>query len=64
MNDDFGQDAVTGLEDRLKKDNVPLTKPPFDRGSTNFSGVVAQAKAAAEHVVSRHSARCALVPKE
>jgi ABC-type branched-subunit amino acid transport system substrate-binding protein len=44
QNDDFGQDAVTGLEDRLKKLNVPLTKLPFERGSTNFSGVVTQAK--------------------
>ena len=44
QNDDFGQDAVAGLEERLKKENVPLTKVPFDRGSTNFSGVVAQAQ--------------------
>jgi branched-chain amino acid transport system substrate-binding protein len=44
QNDDFGQDAVAGLEERLKKDNVPLTKLPFDRGTTNFSGVVAQAR--------------------
>jgi ABC-type branched-subunit amino acid transport system substrate-binding protein len=44
QNDDFGQDAVVGLEARLKKDNVPLAKVPFDRGSTNFSGVVAQAR--------------------
>lgn len=44
QNDDFGQDAVIGFEDRLKKSNVPLTKLPFDRGSTNFSGVVAQAR--------------------
>ena len=66
QNDDFGQDAVTGLEDRLKKDNVPLTKLPFDRGSTNFSGVVAQAKAAgAEHVVFLGIPRdAALVLKE
>ena len=44
QNDDFGQDAVIGLEERMKKYNVPLTKLPFDRGSTNFSGVVAQAR--------------------
>jgi branched-chain amino acid transport system substrate-binding protein len=46
QNDDFGQDAVAGLDDRLKKNNVVLTKLPFDRGSTNFSGVVAQARQA------------------
>lgn len=52
QNDDFGQDAVAGLEDRLKKNNVALTKLPFDRGTTSFSGVVAQARqAGAEHVV-------------
>jgi branched-chain amino acid transport system substrate-binding protein len=52
QNDDFGQDAVAGLEDRFKGANVPLVKLPFDRGTTNFSGVVAQAKAAGvEHVV-------------
>ena len=52
QNDDFGQDAVAGLEDRFKAANVALTKLPFDRGTTNFSGVVAQAKAAGvEHVV-------------
>ena len=52
QNDDFGQDAVAGLEERFKGANVPLTKLPFDRGTTNFSGVVAQAKAAGvEHVV-------------
>ncbi len=35
-----------------KRANVPLTKLPFDRGTTNFSGVVAQAKGAGvEHVV-------------
>ena len=44
QNDDFGQDAVTGFEDRLKALNIPLTKLPFERGSTNFSGVVIQAK--------------------
>lgn len=66
QNDDFGQDAVTGLEERLKKDNVPLTKLPFDRGATNFSGVVAQAKAAGvEHVVFLGIPRdAALVMKE
>jgi ABC-type branched-subunit amino acid transport system substrate-binding protein len=52
QNDDFGQDAVAGLEERFKGANVALTKLPFDRGTTNFSGVVAQAKAAGvEHVV-------------
>src|SRR5205085_1254081 len=52
QNDDFGQDAVIGFEDRLKKYSVPFTKLPFDRGATNFSGVVAQAHAAgAEDVV-------------
>ena len=52
QNDDFGQDAVIGFEERLKKSNVPVTKLPFDRGSTNFSGVVAQARqSGAEDVV-------------
>ncbi|MFI4986599.1 MAG: ABC transporter substrate-binding protein [Alphaproteobacteria bacterium] len=52
QNDDFGQDAVAGLEERLGKDKIALTKLPFDRGTTNFSGVVAQAKqAGVEHVV-------------
>jgi ABC-type branched-subunit amino acid transport system substrate-binding protein len=52
QNDDFGQDAVAGLEERFKTANVALTKLPFDRGTTNFSGLVAQAKAAGvEHVV-------------
>src|SRR5260370_17306590 len=52
QNDDFGQDAVAGLEERFARDKVPLVKLPFDRGTTNFSGVVAQAKAAGvEHVV-------------
>ena len=52
QNDDFGQDAVLGFEERLKKINVPVTKLPFDRGSTNFSGVVAQARqSGAEDVV-------------
>ena len=52
QNDDFGQDAIIGLEERAKKYNVPLTKLPFDRGATNFSGVVAQARqSGAEDVV-------------
>lgn len=52
QNDDFGQDAVIGFEERMKKNGVPLTKLPFDRGSTNFSGVVAQARqSGAEDVV-------------
>src|SRR3954454_14736487 len=52
QNDDFGQDAVAGLEERFGKDKVSLTKLPFDRGTTNFSGVVAQAKeAGVQHVV-------------
>lgn len=52
QNDDFGQDAVIGFEERLTKSNVPVTKLPFDRGSTNFSGVVAQARqSGAEDVV-------------
>ena len=52
QNDDFGQDAVAGLDERFGAANVPLVKLPFDRGTTNFSGVVAQAKAAGvEHVV-------------
>lgn len=52
QNDDFGHDAVTGLVDRFSALNIPLTKLPFDRGTTNFSGVVAQArKAGVEHVV-------------
>lgn len=46
QNDDFGQDAVAGLEARLKTANVAFTKLPFDRGTTNFSGVVAQARQA------------------
>lgn len=66
QNDDFGQDAVAGLEARLKKDNIPLTKLPFDRGSTNFSGVVAQARQAeVESVVFLGIPRdAALVMKE
>ncbi len=66
QNDDFGQDAVTGLEDRFKALNVPLVKLPFDRGTTNFSGVVAQArKADVEHVVFLGIPRdAALVMKE
>lgn len=52
QNDDFGQDAVAGLEERFGRANVQLLKLPFDRGTTNFSGLVAQAKAAnVEHVV-------------
>jgi branched-chain amino acid transport system substrate-binding protein len=52
QNDDFGQDAVAGLDERFSAAKVPLVKLPFDRGTTNFSGVVAQAKAAGvEHVV-------------
>jgi branched-chain amino acid transport system substrate-binding protein len=52
QNDDFGQDAVAGLDERFGRDKVTLVKLPFDRGTTNFSGVVAQAKAAGvEHVV-------------
>lgn len=52
QNDDFGQDAVVGLEERFAKDKISVVKLPFDRGTTNFSGVVAQAKAAGvEHVV-------------
>lgn len=46
QNDDFGQDAVAGLDERLSKSNVTLTRLPFDRGTTNFSGVVAQARQA------------------
>jgi branched-chain amino acid transport system substrate-binding protein len=52
QNDDFGQDAVAGLEERFGSEKVDLVKLPFDRGTTNFSGVVAQARAAGvEHVV-------------
>jgi branched-chain amino acid transport system substrate-binding protein len=52
QNDDFGQDAVAGLDERFGRDKIALVKLPFDRGTTNFSGVVAQAKAAGvEHVV-------------
>ncbi len=52
QNDDFGQDAVAGLEERFGAAKVALVKLPFDRGTTNFSGVVAQAKAAGvEHIV-------------
>jgi branched-chain amino acid transport system substrate-binding protein len=52
QNDDFGQDAVAGLDTRFGEAKVPLVKLPFDRGTTNFSGVIAQAKAAGvEHVV-------------
>jgi branched-chain amino acid transport system substrate-binding protein len=52
QNDDFGQDAVAGLDERFGRDKIPLKKLPFDRGTTNFSGVVAQAKeAGVQHVV-------------
>ncbi len=52
QNDDFGQDAVVGLEDVLKGKGITLQRLPFDRGTTAFSGVVAQAKqAGAEHIV-------------
>ncbi|HEY0294531.1 MAG TPA: ABC transporter substrate-binding protein [Bordetella sp.] len=45
QNDDFGQDAVAGFEARMQKDATPLlAKLPFDRGTSNFSGVVAQAR--------------------
>ncbi|KPU88598.1 branched-chain amino acid ABC transporter substrate-binding protein [Variovorax paradoxus] len=66
QNDDFGQDAVAGLEARMKKENVPLTKLPFDRGTTNFSGVVAQARqSGADNVVFLGIPRdAALVMKE
>lgn len=66
QNDDFGQDAVTGLEARLQKDQVALTKLPFDRGTTNFSGVVAQARqSGADNVVFLGIPRdAALVMKE
>lgn len=66
QNDDFGQDAVAGLDERLKKSNIALIKLPFDRGSTNFSGVVAQAReAGAEDVVFLGIPRdAALVMKE
>jgi branched-chain amino acid transport system substrate-binding protein len=66
QNDDFGQDAVAGLESRLQKDNVTLVKLPFERGATNFSGVVAQAKQAdVEHIVFLGIPRdAALVMKE
>ncbi len=66
QNDDFGQDAVAGLEARMQQSNIPLTKLPFDRGTTNFSGVVAQAKASgAEDVVFLGIPRdAALIMKE
>jgi branched-chain amino acid transport system substrate-binding protein len=66
QNDDFGQDAVAGLDERMKKSNIALTKLPFDRGSTNFSGVVAQAReAGAEDVIFLGIPRdAALVMKE
>lgn len=66
QNDDFGQDASAGLEDRMKKLKVPLTKLPFDRGTTNFSGIVAQARqSGAEDVVFLGIPRdAALIMKE
>lgn len=66
QNDDFGQDAVAGLDERMKKSNVALTKLPFDRGTTNFSGVVAQARqSGAEDVVFLGIPRdAALIMKE
>jgi ABC-type branched-subunit amino acid transport system substrate-binding protein len=50
----------------MKKENVPLTKLPFDRGTTNFSGVVAQARqSGADNVVFLGIPRdAALVMKE
>jgi branched-chain amino acid transport system substrate-binding protein len=64
QNDDFGQDAVIGLEDRLKKYSVPFTKLPFDRGATNFSGVVAQAHAAGDVIFFGIPRDAALIMKE
>lgn len=66
QNDDFGQDAVVGLDARIKRDGITFTKLPFDRGTTNFSGVVAQARQAeAESVVFLGIPRdAALVMKE
>ena len=66
QNDDFGQDAVIGLDECMKKANLPLIKLPFDRGATNFSGVVAQARqSGAEDVVFLGIPRdAALVMKE
>jgi branched-chain amino acid transport system substrate-binding protein len=66
QNDDFGQDAVVGLEERFARDKVLLQKLPFDRGSTNFSGVVTQARQAdVGHVVFLGIPRdAALVLKE
>ena len=59
QNDAFGQDAVIGLEGRLARDSVTLLKLPFDRGTTNFSGVVAQAHAGGRggRGLSRHPPR-------
>jgi branched-chain amino acid transport system substrate-binding protein len=52
MNNEIGQDSVLGLEQRLSKEKLVLTKLPFDQGITNFSGPVLQARSAgAEHVV-------------
>ncbi len=66
QNDDFGQDAVAGLEERFGQDKVEFQKLPFDRGTTNFSGVVAQAhQGGAQHVVFLGIPRdAALVLKE
>jgi len=66
QNDDFGQDAVAGLEERFGRDKVEFQKLPFDRGTTNFSGVVTQAhQAGVEHVVFLGIPRdAALVLKE
>jgi ABC-type branched-subunit amino acid transport system substrate-binding protein len=51
QNDDFGQDAVTGLDATMTAHKLDLLKLPFDRGTTNFSGVVTQAKAGGAEVV-------------
>lgn len=66
QNDDFGQDAVAGLEERFGGGKATLLKLPFDRGSTNFSGVVTQAhEGGVEHVVFLGIPRdAALVLKE
>jgi len=65
QNDDFGQDGDRPRR-ALSQGEVQLTKLPFDRGTTNFSGVVAQAKdAGVEHVVFLGIPRdAALVLKE
>ena len=66
QNDEFGQDAVVGLEERFKGKKVEFHKLPFDRGATNFSGVVTQAhQAGVGHVVFLGIPRdAALVLKE